>query len=155
MAHFLGIYSARHGRHLMGFSRRATEALLKYDYPGNIRELQNLIERGVVYADDGGLVDVVHMFSGSELLPPFSVSLTSEGRLGTMPFAAPAHGPPAASTTPQPKAFAEVERETYAGALERCQGNVAAAARLLGITRPQLDYRLRRLGLVPNIRRGG
>ena len=60
----------------------------KYDYPGNIRELQNLIERGVVYADDGGQVDVVHLFSGSELLPPFTVSLSREGRLDQAPLAA-------------------------------------------------------------------
>ncbi|MCK1733818.1 sigma-54-dependent Fis family transcriptional regulator [Bradyrhizobium sp. 138] len=40
MAHFLGIYCTRHGRQLMGFSRCATEALLKYDYPGNIPQLR-------------------------------------------------------------------------------------------------------------------
>jgi DNA-binding NtrC family response regulator/predicted hydrocarbon binding protein len=149
MAHFLAIYSARHGRRLMGFSRRAMDALLKYDYPGNIRELQNLIERGVVYADDGGLVDVVHLFSGSELLPPFSVTLTSEGRLGTTPFAASGLSPNeiAATSDGQAKSFADVERAAYVDALERSGGNVSAAARLLGITRPQLEYRLRRLGL--------
>jgi len=149
MAHFLAIYSARHGRRLMGFSRRATDALLKYDYPGNIRELQNLIERGVVYADDGGLVDVVHLFSGSELLPPFSVSLTSDGRLGTTPFAA-ADAPSAVAQAARPESsFEDVERATYRSALEKTNGNVSAAARLLKVTRPQLDYRLRRLRIKP------
>jgi two-component system response regulator HydG len=43
MAHFLKLYSQRHGRTPVGFTSRATDALLKYDYPGNVRELQNLI----------------------------------------------------------------------------------------------------------------
>ena len=80
MAHFLEFYSQRHARKLKGFTRRATDALLKYDYPGNIRELQNLIERGVVYADDGGQIDVVHLFV-AELIPPFTISLAADGRL--------------------------------------------------------------------------
>jgi DNA-binding NtrC family response regulator len=150
MAHFLAIYCARHGRHLTGFSRRATDALLKYDYPGNIRELQNLIERGVVYADEGGVIDVGHLFSGSELLPPFSIQLTSEGRLGRTPLrdmdVAPAEqaGP---SSIDGATSFADMELAAYRSALAQAGGNVSAAARILKITRPQLDYRLRRLGL--------
>lgn len=150
MAHFLNLYSARHGRRLTGFSRRATDALLKYSYPGNIRELQNLIERGVVYADEGGVIDVGHLFSGSELLPPFSIQLTSEGRLGRTPLHGDDAQPVEASSAPSPAhgaSFADVERATYEAALARAGGNVSAAARALRITRAQLDYRLRRLGL--------
>ncbi|WP_439373483.1 sigma 54-interacting transcriptional regulator [Bradyrhizobium sp. DASA03120] len=158
MAHFLGMYCARHGRHLRGFSRRATDALLKYDYPGNIRELQNLIERGVVYADDGGVIDIGHLFSGSELLPPFSIQLTSEGRLGRIPLLEVE--PPSADdrngTTLfnsrgalADKSFADMEIAAYRSALVQADGNVSAAARLLKISRPKLDYRLRRLGLKP------
>jgi len=148
MAHFLNLYSARHGRRLTGFSRRATDALLKYSYPGNIRELQNLIERGVVYADEGGVIDIGHIFSGSELLPPFSIQLTSEGRLGRMPLHA--DDAPPTEATPSPghgASFADVERATYEAALSRTGGNISAAARALRISRAQLDYRLRRLGL--------
>ncbi|WP_445219653.1 sigma 54-interacting transcriptional regulator [Bradyrhizobium sp. Pa8] len=155
MAHFLGIYCARHARQLMGFSRRATDALLKYDYPGNIRELQNLIERGVVYAADGSIIDIGHLFSGSELLPPFSIQLTSEGRLGRTPLV----GVDPASVQDKNTAsvnggasltdgsFAEMEVAAYRAALVQADGNVSAAARLLKISRPKLDYRLRRLGL--------
>ncbi|WP_244571369.1 sigma 54-interacting transcriptional regulator [Mesorhizobium carmichaelinearum] len=76
MAHFLRLYCQRHGRTLSGFTRRATDVLLKYDYPGNIRELQNLIERGVVYADDGGQIDMVHL-DGCRLLCGRHVSRAS------------------------------------------------------------------------------
>ena len=144
MAHFLAAYSARHGRSLIGFTRRATEALLKYDYPGNIRELQNLIERGVVYADDGGHVDVVHLFSGSELLPPFTVNLSREGRLDQTPFV-PAEAPP----TPEGTSFEEIARAAYDRALGRTGGNISAAARELQMSRASLDYRLRKLGMRP------
>jgi DNA-binding NtrC family response regulator/predicted hydrocarbon binding protein len=154
MAHFLNFYCERHGRALSGFTRRATDALLKYDYPGNIRELQNLIERGVVYADDGGQIDMIHLFSGGELLPPFSIDLDSEGRLGTKPFGVTAmmpkaHGGAERADVPEPlpRRFAEVERESYERALHLAAGNVSEAARLLGMSRAQLDYRLNRLGI--------
>ncbi|MCP3392385.1 sigma 54-interacting transcriptional regulator [Bradyrhizobium sp. CCGB12] len=157
MAHFLGIYCARHGRQLMGFTRRATEALLKYDYPGNIRELQNLIERGVVYADDGSTIDIGHLFSGSELLPPFSIQLTSEGRLERTPLFGvyPPSAQEKRTTSVNGGAslpdgsFAEMEAAAYRSALAQADNNVSAAARLLKISRPKLDYRLRRLGLRP------
>ena len=151
MAHFLRLYCTRHGRNLTGFTRKATDALLKYDYPGNIRELQNLIERGVVYAEDGGMIDIVHLFSGSELLPPFSINLNSDGRLGATPLklaeAAPATAGGGSQRKEPPRTFPEMEQESYREALQQTGGNVTQAALLLGITRPQLDYRLRRLGL--------
>jgi two-component system, NtrC family, response regulator HydG len=153
MAHFLGHYRARHGRHPTGFSRRATDALLKYDYPGNIRELQNLIERGVVYADDGGVIDIGHLFSGTELLPPFSVQLTTEGRLARTPMREHEKSvtkEPIAASVDSGASFAEVELAAYRSALAQTNGNVSAAARLLKISRPQLEYRLRRVGLRPH-----
>jgi transcriptional regulator with PAS, ATPase and Fis domain len=151
MAHFLESYSARHGRRLVGFTRRATDALLKYDYPGNIRELQNLIERGVVYADDGSTVDIVHIFSGSELLPPFTVNLSPDGRLAQSPFetvamkaAAPTGDSRLAQTT---GSLQEIEAAAYRASLERANGNISGAARLLKISRAQLEYRLRKHGI--------
>ena len=140
MAHFLKAYCERHGRVVLGFTRQATDALLKYDYPGNIRELQNLVERGVVDADEGGQIDLVHLFSGSELLPSFSVALTSEGRLGRTPLQEEAG-------QAKPRSFEEMERQAYSEALAGANGNIAEAARFLQITRAQLDYRLRKLGM--------
>lgn len=149
MAHFLRLYAERHNRKILGFSRRATDALLKYDFPGNIRELQNLVERGVVYADDGGQIDVVHLFSGSELLPPFTVSLSSEGRLSLSPFSTEKGERVASSASDIPQSFDSVERQAYSAALSKAGGNVSAAARILGISRAQLDYRLKKLDIDP------
>lgn len=143
MAHFLQLYSARHGRNIRGFTRRATEALLKYDYPGNIRELQNLIERGTVYADNDGHIDVVHLFSGSELLPPFSVRLSEDGRIDQRPFSDDARPDVQAGSG----SFEDLERAAYRAALERHDGNVTRAARDLKLSRASLDYRLKKLGM--------
>ncbi|WP_404405278.1 sigma 54-interacting transcriptional regulator [Pelagibacterium halotolerans] len=143
MAHFLKLYSERHGRNVHGFTRRATDALLKYDYPGNIRELQNLIERGVVYADDGGHIDIVHLFSGSELLPPFTVHLSPDGRLNRNPL----NEDNSPSGDIDGKSFSDMEKSIYRAALERNGGNISAAARALKISRASLDYRLGKLGL--------
>ncbi|MBD1549637.1 sigma-54-dependent Fis family transcriptional regulator [Roseibium aggregatum] len=146
MAHFLSTYSKRHGKTVTGFTRRAADALLKYDYPGNIRELQNLVERGVVYADEGGQIDVIHLFAGSEPLPGFTVNLSREGRLGFTPFDL-TRSLSGGGSAQEPVPFEDVERQTYQAALTRTKGNVAAAARELGISRAKLDYRLKRLGL--------
>jgi len=149
MAHFLEFYSQRHARKLKGFTRRAADALLKYEYPGNIRELQNLIERGVVYADDGGHIDIVHLFVGSEPIPPFTVSLAADGRLAREPMnqhvSKTSDGSEHQDTAQTCAPFEETERAAYLSALERSAGSVAGAARLLKISRPKLEYRLRRL----------
>lgn len=46
MEHFFKHFTQLHGKQVTGFSARAVEALLNYSYPGNVRELQNLVERG-------------------------------------------------------------------------------------------------------------
>jgi len=151
MAHFLEFYSQRHARKLKGFTRRATDALLKYNYPGNIRELQNLIERGVVYAEDGGQIDVVHLFVGSEPIPPFTVSLAADGRLAREPMhqhiSAASNASEHQNSVPSCAPFEETERAAYRSALMQSSGSISGAARLLKISRPQLEYRLRRLGI--------
>jgi DNA-binding NtrC family response regulator len=145
MAHFLKLYSQRHGRTPVGFTPRATDALLKYDYPGNVRELQNLIERGVVYAEHEGMVDIVHMFNGSESPPSFTMSISTSGKL--YQAHTDAHVDRLASNSEQ--SFERIERSAYEQALADADGNVAGAARKLGISRAKLDYRLRRLGITP------
>ena len=55
--------------------------MLNYNYPGNIRELQNLIERGVIYAEEDGAIDSVHMFRRGELIRNDVFALGSGGVL--------------------------------------------------------------------------
>ena len=148
MAHFLRLYSHNHGKQLPGFTRRASDALLKYHYPGNIRELQNLIERGVVYAEDGQSIDVVHLFLGSENVSGISHFLDPEGKL--VPDGLQVGEPGAVAepliARPSDAGFEAVERATYEDAMRKAGGNVAAAARALKLSRAKLEYRLQRLG---------
>jgi len=162
MEHFLTLYSLRHSRRFTGFTRRAVEALLNYNYPGNIRELQNLIERGVIYAEEGRAIDSVHMFRRGELIRNDVFALNSGGLLQNnsvkgaesaqtnreAPTATNGHSQ--ASTVESILSDAiesglgldDLESRVYAAALAKTKGNVSAAARLLKISRAQLDYRI-------------
>jgi DNA-binding NtrC family response regulator len=157
MEHFLATYTARHKRTSGGFTRRAVEALLTYDYPGNIREMQNLIERGVICAGDDP-VDIVHMFRRGELSRSGVFSVGAGGvleefsrALNESPGQSHSSGASEPKSEPKPEPLIEhaldcglsiqaVADKMCAAALARSGGNVAQAARLLGWTRAQLDY---------------
>jgi transcriptional regulator with GAF, ATPase, and Fis domain len=148
LEHFLAVYARKHKRNCAGFTHRAVEALLSYNYPGNIRELQNLIERGVICAGDEPL-DVVHIFRRGELA---QAGVFSVGVGGVLQDRAPS---PSGTAAADPAGDAlitqalesgvslqDLEERMCAAALRRSGGNVAQAARALGWTRAQLDYRM-------------
>jgi two-component system, NtrC family, response regulator HydG len=139
--HFLGLHSRKHGKPLRRVSGAALGMLLRYDFPGNVRELSNMIERGVIYAEPGGDLEISHLFTGIEEMPEFVEGLHVSGRI--VRRAALGEGAPSGMT------FTEIEAETYEKALREAAGNIAAAARTLGLTRAKLEYRLRKLGLMP------
>lgn len=153
--HFAQRYGAAHGKALAGFSQRAMRALVDYDYPGNVRELQNLVERAVILAEPGGLIDVGHLFRG-ERAALSGWTLSDQGRLHKadrdLPNR-PVTSPPAASPPIAGTTLLDVEQQLCLDALSRAAGNVAAAARVLGLTRPTLEYRLRKWGKLPARRR--
>jgi two-component system response regulator HydG len=152
LEHFLAAYAAKHRRKTPGFTRRAIEALLSYDFPGNIRELQNLIERGVICAGDEA-VDVAHIFRQGELARSRTFSLGSAGTLEAQRDGRESAGVVTAGGAPENKSLIaavldagltmqELESRLCNEALIRTDGNVAQAARQLGWTRAQLDYHL-------------
>lgn len=148
---FLRRYSAQHRRKVPGFTPRAVQALLQYDFPGNIRELQNLVERGVIMTNHDEPIDVHHLFRGGETHQTNALSLGEDGRLvETKP-------PTQEALTPRTKSVAlasknsnatSKELASYRKALQSTRYNIAAAARTLGLTRAQLEYRLKRHGLI-------
>lgn len=138
--HLLARFMALHNKRLSGISERALQALLHHDWPGNVRELENLVERGVILASQGGTVEMEHLF------PNLSQSqLAGVDRLGRL-----ANVPPADKQALIERILGsglpleELEADVLAQAVERCGGKLSGAARLLGITRPQLAYRLKR-----------
>lgn len=165
MNYFRRRYSQRHGRRTPGFAMRAVKALLGYDFPGNIRELQNLVERGVISADDGQPIDLPHMLRREQLHADRLFSLQGPGRLvrdGGMPAAGAGAAADAAAGAPAPQASADalvraalaegglaiasLEQRILQQAVRQAGGNLSAAARLVGLTRAQLAYRLKTAG---------
>ena len=145
MNHFLLRESARHGRAVTGFTPRAVRAMLHYAFPGNIRELQNLIERGVISAEDGAAIDVAHMFRREQLSDETLLAIGAQGTLTAPPAAQCASlletlAPLMGDTV----AMEEVEARLLKEAVSAANGNLSAAARRLGLTRAQLAYRLQR-----------
>jgi transcriptional regulator with GAF, ATPase, and Fis domain len=147
MSHFLKHYAAKHARPVAGFSQPAVKALLNYAFPGNIRELQNLVERAVIVAPEGGLIEVHHLFNSGETLGAGGLSVRLQGERGVLSGSAAAAAAPPPMQPVTRGTLHEVEEALMRQALAQARGNISAAARLLGITRPQLAYRMKKLGL--------
>ena len=138
------------------------DSLLTYRYPGNVRELQNLIERGVICADNDTLVDRADLFRGSEkeALAPSLVFDAVGGRLSALAaHAVPAEFP--GPDTPRETAIDpvdaligagvsldDVERMLCERVLSESDGNLSAAARRLHISRAKLEHRAKQWGLL-------
>lgn len=148
MDHFLSRYATLHGKHINGFSVRAVDTLYEYSYPGNIRELENMIERAVILADNGQPIDMAHLFTANDNITGEILKLDLTGSL---------HSNSEKSTSPvNPShlldrfksgddSLGNLEQSLLLEAVERCNGNITQAACLLGLTRPQLAYRLKKI----------
>lgn len=141
-AHLLNRFGALHGKNVSGFTDRALDAMRGYPWPGNVRELENLIERGVILASPGEPVDVHELFPTlPEQRPPLTVN--ADGELAR---SAPSDGPALYDELlARGLSLDGLEDALIQEAVHRAGGNLAAAARVLGLTRPQLSYRLQRV----------
>jgi DNA-binding NtrC family response regulator len=127
--HFLRQLATKHRRGLVALDRNAEATLLHYDWPGNIRQLLNVLERALVLAAQ----DVI----GPEHLP----SEISRGpEIGIVP-----PGQPAAPVPLVP--LAQIERQHVLGVLGACGGNRERAAQVLRISRRTLTRMLQRWGM--------
>lgn len=118
------------GRQVQGMSGKAMELLQKYRWPGNVRELRNVIERTVILMQ-GDLIQAEDL--PAELRFSDNPLPTAAG----CPFALPEEGVD----------LEAVEKGLLIQALQRTFGNQSAAARLLGITRYALRYRMEKFSL--------
>ncbi|AZE89221.1 sigma-54-dependent Fis family transcriptional regulator [Pseudomonas orientalis] len=140
---FLTRFCQDYARTPAGLTMRALKVLLRYDFAGNVRELQNLIERGLIASDEGQAIDLVHLFR-NEALPADPYSLDDHGSLS--------NGGPAPSSAlldtlgrlEQGFSIEGLESRLIHEALQRTAGNLAAAARMVGLSRAQFAYRLKK-----------
>ena len=123
VAHFVARLGSEHGRPPRSFSKEAVERLTQYSWPGNIRELRNLIERILIMTDG----DIVGAGEVEEALPE---NADEE--------------PPSDIKAARDKA----ERDTILSMLKQCEWNVTEASRRLGMDRGYLHRKIKRYGLV-------
>ncbi|MBK9293252.1 MAG: sigma-54-dependent Fis family transcriptional regulator [Oligoflexia bacterium] len=132
--HFLDKYNSRLQKQIKGISEDAMDNLKKYDYPGNVRELENIIERTV--ALEGGatilpesLPPLVTTTSGArKLASAYDIDVTDEG-------------------LDLEKIIGQIEKEILIKAIHRTGGVKKKAAKLLGITFRSMRYRVEKYGL--------
>lgn len=120
--HFLARYAAENDKAVGEISKEALELLTRYAYPGNVRELQNIVERAVVMAR-GAVVTCADLPAEVQKAAPTLVADTL------------------------PAQVEELEKKAIAQALERAGGVQSRAAELLGLTERNLRYKLKKYGL--------
>jgi two-component system response regulator PilR (NtrC family) len=129
VAHFAEKYAGEVGREVPRIAEPALEKLVEYDYPGNVRELENVIERAVALARGEQI--------GVEVLPPTLV----RARAGAVRDRLPPEGVSLETV------LADFERNLLLEALGQCGGVKKRAAARLGISFRSFRYRLEKLGL--------
>ena len=126
IAELAGFFLAKHnsgmGRHLNGFAPKALERLRSYSWPGNIRELENMIERAVIFAEGEKLL-------AEDLALPDNPDIIHSGPI---------------------KELRQAERDLIVETLLRWEGNRTKAAESLGISRRTLFNKIREYGIIIN-----
>lgn len=123
--HFTRKFCEQENRPPLTYSKEALDLLLKYHYPGNVRELENIIQRAVVLARD-------------DLITTSDLAI----QLQELPDEANAD-----TTTSLPRQVEALEKQLITNALRQSEGNQSQAARLLGITERNLRYKIRKYSL--------
>jgi transcriptional regulator with GAF, ATPase, and Fis domain len=137
-------FNHQHGKHVQGVSDKGFIALHAHGWPGNVRELENVIERGVVLAPQQGWIDAHHLFLSLEAVLARESGISESGCLEDRGTAEDALRQLCDHVLRSGIALEELERSVMRTCVEQEGGNIASAARRLGMTRPKLSYRLQR-----------
>ena len=132
--HFLGRFAAEHGKPIEDLTEEALQMLIQARWPGNVRQLENVIERAVV-------------FGQKNVIDTTDLPATLLGEIRDTPVT-PAHTTTDnESPTPLKAALGAAEKRILEQALTHCDGNRERTARVLGINRSTLFAKLRRHGV--------
>ncbi|HTR60836.1 MAG TPA: sigma-54-dependent Fis family transcriptional regulator [Candidatus Binataceae bacterium] len=134
---FLEVSGKRSAKRLSGFEPAALDALTRYDWPGNVRQLQNEIERAVALTADGQRIGMSHLSAAVAGGP----AAPAPGETAPV-FPVPNHA--GAAVRPLAHARADFEANYIAEVLAQNGGKIAAAARALGISREALHKRIKK-----------
>ena len=130
--YFVDEFNREFKKNVKGISKETAKAFLNYPWPGNIRELRNVIERAMILENEDYILP--------EHLPVELFSFDVKGKeIVTSPITIPAGG----------LDIEEVERDLIKQALDQAKWNQTRAARLLNLTRDALRYRMQKFGFLP------
>jgi two-component system, NtrC family, response regulator AtoC len=145
LGHFITKFARQMGVNASPVTADAVAKLREYNWPGNVRELENIVERAMILAR-GTPLAAQHLDFGRRAQPA-----NQSGPVPSVTTQAPSAPVPAPGASDEGKSLAErlldSERKEIVAAVEKSRGNIASAARTLGINRSTLYYRLRKHGL--------
>lgn len=133
---FIGMFNAEYGKHVLGVEDEVLNTFNQYNWPGNIRELENIIERGVILTDSGEYINQAYINLDSSLSNASDETYTSKG---IMPIDSLIN-----SMENDELTLEELEQKILDSALKKTGGNVTAASRLLNITPAKYRYRIQK-----------
>ncbi|WP_287911874.1 phenol degradation transcriptional regulator MobR [Acinetobacter sp.] len=131
--HFLARYENMYDKTLKGLSDKAKSFVMKYDWPGNIRELENLLERATLLTDQQQEIKLDSLFPQHQETESTHQSTSMNGNIEDL--------------LTEHFSLEQFEQDIIRTAMDKSRQNVSEAARILGISRATLDYRLKKIDL--------
>lgn len=126
--HFINHFNFVFQKRVEGITDEAEHVLLNYSWPGNVRELKHAIEHSMNFAED-------HSMIGRELLPKHVLVSNNAVRIG--------NGLELSSVPPLRQALGDYEQQIIQMALKQTSGNILQAAKILGVPRQTLQYKIK------------
>ncbi|MFK8068528.1 MAG: sigma 54-interacting transcriptional regulator [Gammaproteobacteria bacterium] len=136
---FVGMFNAEYGKNVMGIDESLFAQFQQYDWPGNIRELENIIERGVILTDNGKLIDTSYINLDPIVSSP-DASTSIEKNTTSFTTATQI----LAAMQENEVGLEEIEQQLLDTALEQAEGNISAASRALNISSAKYRYRIQK-----------
>lgn len=148
--HFRKRYEKQYKKTTLGFTDLAVEALHSYNWPGNIRELENTIERGIILTDDQNSITEITLFNtGHSSLNTQAGDVRKinqqSGQIETIDSKSHLKAMLAEQVLYNQISITELEEMLIEKAMDKSAGKVSVAARMLGLSRAAFAYRLKRI----------
>lgn len=149
VTHFLKKHNGIYKKNIIGVSDKAMNVLMERKWPGNIRELENYIERGVILTENNSNLSLDFLAQDTESPTAQTISkINTGGALETIEEKATEYVDQASLALLQTDfKFDDFEVKLYKTALSKANGNVTEAAKNLGLRRAQLAYRIEKLNI--------
>jgi Nif-specific regulatory protein len=138
--HFLKIANQENGKNVKYISKEAMDYLMNYSWPGNVREMENAIERGVILCQGDTLTPNLFPIPGDKSIPVLTAFRPPESYSA---LGGPSQEPASSMT----EAVENLEKKMIQRALEETKGNQRKAAKVLSVTERMLGYKMKLYGL--------